>query len=169
MLHQDRQRPLYENMTVHHVIGRDTIVTILQLSLPGQHHLLTYLLTHSMEQSPSWEADQFSASQEIPHILWNTKVHYSTHKCPPPVLILSQLNPVHTPTSHFLKIHRNIILPSKPGSLQWSLSLRFPHQNPVYTSPLPPTCYVPCSSNSSQFYHPRNIEWGVQIIILLIM
>jgi len=29
-----------------------------------------------MEQSPSWEANQFSASQEIPHILQNPKVHY---------------------------------------------------------------------------------------------
>ena len=29
-----------------------------------------------MEQSPSWEANRFSAIQEIPSILWNTKVHY---------------------------------------------------------------------------------------------
>jgi hypothetical protein len=29
-----------------------------------------------MEQSPSWEANRFSASQEILHILWNPKVHY---------------------------------------------------------------------------------------------
>ena len=28
----------------------------------------TYLLTHSMEQSPSWEAKQFPANQEIPSI-----------------------------------------------------------------------------------------------------
>jgi len=32
-------------------------------------YLLTSLLTHSMEQSPSWEANRFSASEEIPRIL----------------------------------------------------------------------------------------------------
>ena len=39
-----------------------------------------------MEQSPSWEANWFAGSQEIPRILWNPKVHYRTHKRPPPVL-----------------------------------------------------------------------------------
>ena len=76
-------------------------------------YLFIYLLTYFMEQSPSWEAKRFSASQEIPRTLWKPKVHYRRHKCPPPVPILSQLDPVHTPTSHFLKIHLNIILPSK--------------------------------------------------------
>jgi hypothetical protein len=50
------------------------------------------LLTYSMEQSPSWEASQFAANQEIPRILWNLKVHYRIHKCPLPVPILSQLD-----------------------------------------------------------------------------
>jgi hypothetical protein len=43
------------------------------------------LLTYSMEQSPSWEANRFAASQEIPRILWHLKVHYRIHKCPPSV------------------------------------------------------------------------------------
>ena len=51
--------------------------------------------------------------------------------------ILSQLDPVHTPTFHFLKIHLNIILPSAPGSPQLAPSLRFPYQHPVHASPLP--------------------------------
>ena len=85
------------------------------------------LLTYSMEQSPSWEANLFcSYSRNSPHF-WNPKVHHRTHKCPPPVPILSQFHPVLTTPSHFLKIHLNIILPSASGPPQWSLSLRFPN------------------------------------------
>jgi len=40
----------------------------------------TYLLTYSMVQSPSWEANWFAASQEIPRFSRNLKVHYHTHK-----------------------------------------------------------------------------------------
>jgi hypothetical protein len=61
-----------------------------------------------MEQSPSWEANTSSGSQEIPRVLWNLKVQY-----------LSRINPVHALPSHFLKIHFNIILPSTPGRLRY--------------------------------------------------
>ena len=89
------------------------------------------LLTYSMEQSRLSETNRFSARQEFPRISRNPKIHYRTHKSPPPVPILSQLDPVHTPTSRFLKIHLIIILRSTPGSSKWFLSLSFPHQNPV--------------------------------------
>ena len=51
------------------------------------------------------------------------------------------------PTSHFLKIHLNIILPSTPGSPRWSLSFRIHHQNPVFASSLPHTCHMPSPSH----------------------
>ena len=69
-----------------------------------------------MVQSPSWEANWFAATQEIPHISRNPKVLYRTLKRPPPVSILDQPNPVHIPTSHLLEIHSNIIHLSMPRS-----------------------------------------------------
>jgi len=63
-------------------------------------------------------ASWFAASQEIPRISRNPKVHYRTHKRSPPVSILGQPNPVHIPTSHLLEIHPNIIHPSTPRSPQ---------------------------------------------------
>ena len=129
-------------------------------------YLLTYLLTYSMVHNPSWEANWFAVSQEIPRISRNPKVHYSTHKRPPPVFILGQPNPVHIPTSHLLEIHHNIINPSTPRSPQWSPSLRFPHQDPIHPPLRTHTRHMPNPSHSSRFYHPHNIGWGVQNIQL---
>jgi hypothetical protein len=87
-----------------------------------------YLLTYSREQSPSWEANKsLQLVKKFPTFLWNPKVLHRTHKCPPTVPILSQLHPVPTTLSNFLKFHLNIILPSTSGSPQWSHFLRFPH------------------------------------------
>ena len=95
-----------------------------------------------MVQNPSLEANWFAASQEIPRISRNLKVHYRTHKRPPPVSILGQPNPVHIATSQLLEIHPSIIHTSTPSSPQWSPSLRFPHQDPIHplTSPIRATC-----------------------------
>jgi len=51
-----------------------------------------------MVQNPSWAANWFAASQEIPRISRNPKVHYRTHKRPPLVPILGQTNAVHIKT-----------------------------------------------------------------------
>jgi hypothetical protein len=76
--------------------------------------MLTYLLT---ELSLPWEAANFAATQELPSILWNPKVHYRVHKSPPLAPILIQIAPVHTIPSSLrsiliLSIHLCIVLPS---------------------------------------------------------
>jgi hypothetical protein len=47
-------------------------------------------LTNSMEQNLSSEANSYSTSQEIPHILWNLNVYYCVHNSLLVVPILSQ-------------------------------------------------------------------------------
>jgi hypothetical protein len=53
-----------------------------------------------MELSHSWEVTSYAATQELPSILCNLKVHYCVHKSPPLISILSQINPVHTKLHH---------------------------------------------------------------------
>ena len=72
--------------------------------------------TYSKEQNPFWEIILFSASQEIPRILWNPKDNYGVYMSPSPIPILSHINPVHIPPSHFLKTHFNIVFPSNSST-----------------------------------------------------
>ena len=134
-------------------------------------HFYYYLLTYSMVQSPSWEANWFAASQEIPRILWNPKVHHRTHKRPPPVPILCQSNPVHIPTSHVLEIHPNIINPSTPRFPQCSLSLRFPHQDPIrpLSSPIRATCPAHLILSPAQYCVSSTICTSRYLIVQIVI
>jgi len=129
---------------------------------------LTYLLTYSVEKSPYWKANRLLASQEIPRIFSNPKVLHRIHKCPPPVPILSQLDPLDTPhpTSWrsilILSSHLRLGLPSGVFTSGFTTKT-------MYTPPLSHTPYMPHPSHSSRFYHPKNTGWGIQITKLLDM
>jgi hypothetical protein len=112
------------------------------ISLSGRYtYLFTYLLTLTMEQCPPWEANRLAASKKFP-AFYETR-RFITAFTSARHLSLSWASSIQsiTATSHFLKIHLNIILPSTPGSPQCSLFFRFPHQNPLHASPH--TRYMP--------------------------
>jgi len=88
-------------------------------SLPSYtvYSSITILLIYCMQQSPSWEANRFSTSQEISRLLWIPEVYYCIHKCSPPVPVLSNIdlvNASHLPsrTSIVISFHLCLGFPS---------------------------------------------------------
>jgi hypothetical protein len=87
-----------------------------------------------------WVAQSVSRSWQFPSQLRNSpsfmepKIHYRVHNSPTPFLILSLINTVHPLAPYFLKIRFNMILPSTPRSIKWSI---LSNQNTVQISQLP--------------------------------
>jgi hypothetical protein len=81
----------------------------MQSNVPGFRSFFIYKTHSFMQLSPSWEAANCAATQELPSILWNPEVHYRVHKSPLLVPILSQIDPIHTIPSYISKIHFNIL------------------------------------------------------------
>jgi hypothetical protein len=100
-----------------------------------------------MDLSPFSEDISCAATQEIPSISWNPKVHYCVHKSLPLVPVLSQISPVRTTPSYLCKIHCNIIHPPMSWSSQWyllSFLLSFPSIFYMHSSwPIRATCPAP--------------------------
>ena len=74
---------------------------------------MAYLPTYSLHGAESFLRSclVFAANQEIPRILWKSKVHYLTHKRPPPVPILNELHPVPSRSILILSSHLRLGLP----------------------------------------------------------
>ena len=122
---------------IHNCLGLDWSFSTEQLKQWKKYIRFSYLLIPWSRVFP----EKLTVSQMV-------------KKFPEGSLLRSQ---VLAPTSDFPKNHLNIILPSTPVSPNLSLSLRFPHQNPVYASPLPHTRYMFRPPNSSPFDYPKII------------
>ena len=113
--------------------------------------------TYSMVQSPSKKLTGLQLIKKFPPFLWNPKVHYRTHKRPPPVL--SWASPIQSTYPHPTS-WRSILILSTHLRLGLPSGL-FPSGFPTKTlyAPLLLTHmrHMPSPSHSSRFYNPHNI------------
>jgi hypothetical protein len=77
--------------------------------------------SNAIEQSPFWEANIFSISQEISSVLWNMKVQCRVHERLSFVPILSKTNLFHSDQPHFYKIHFIILSSTHTSFLSFKL------------------------------------------------
>jgi len=112
--------------------GRQKFWTLFQKICRPQN---VHLLGTCTDQNPSWEAKRFSASQEIPHILWEPKINCRVQETSPPVPILRQISPVQATIS---------LLEDPILILSSHLRLRFPGSLLPYTLPPKPWMHLSC-------------------------
>jgi len=117
--------------------------------------------TNSTGQNTSWET-----FEEISHTWWNMKFCYCFCNKLSLVSSLTQMNPIRSIPSFFLKIHFNILIYAK--ILQATSSLVVFLSNFCMHFSFSHACHMPCSSDLPCFDHPSNIRWEVKILKLLI-
>lgn len=101
-----------------------------------------------------------SAPKEMPSILYNLLFHHRVHKSSLLVLILRNINPVHTLLPYFFKIRFNTIVSFSSRSSKWAPSRRFPHLHSARVYLLPHTCYTHRQLQPTSYDQPNNIWRG---------
>ena len=135
---------------------------IITPSCSWQHYC--NVVTYSMQHSPSWEANRFSASQEIPRVYGPRR--FITTFISARHLSLSWAISIQSMASHPIS-WRSILILSSHLRLGVPSGL-FPSGYPtkaLYTLLLSPhKCCIPRLTRYSLFDLPNKIRWGVQII-----
>jgi hypothetical protein len=128
-------------------------------------YLLTYLLTHLRTPWSRVLLQKLTGTQTVKKFpaFYGTR-RFITAFTNARQLSLSWARSIQSipPTSHFLQIRFNTILPSTSVPSKWSLSLRFLHQNPVHASPLHHPSYMPRPSHSSRHIRPIFVNMAVR-------
>ena len=141
-------------------------------------YILTYLLTYSMVQSPSWELTVVQLVKNFP-VFQGTR-RFITALTSVRHLSLSWASPIQSIYPHstswrpvlILYTHLRLGLPI--GLVPSGFPTKTLYTPPVspprpYTPLLTHTRHMPSQSHSSRFYHPHNIGWGVQIIAIIFL
>jgi hypothetical protein len=126
--------------------------------------MMHLLLTCSMEQSPSEKLTDFQLVKKLP-AFYRTWGAVPSSQVPTNWASSIQSVPTHLISwTCMLTLSSHLCL----GLPRGFFPLRFPHQNPVYSSPLSHMCNTPCPSHFSRFYLPSNIIIKLLIKLLCI-
>jgi hypothetical protein len=139
MNHDAQGRTPWPYVTVRRLTNTAIFLKSSDLKINKHIIWLTYLLTHSMEQSPSWEASRFSASKKFP-------AFYGTRRF---ITAFTRTRHLSLSSASSISPYTHIPIPQK-GSCRisivcWAWLLGYtssPHWNPPRPDPTPTARYA---------------------------